>query len=208
MTRWQDAVLKIVNSKWWFLLKWTWRWWSLKQASSCLKELATRFTVVVLTQISITQLPQSNQSCSHHQVDDDFIHSLSAKLFGREYDHWWHFFEQQYVKVKSSWRREIVCQPIWYSSQREVHLVSVVPVLYRAKYTHFVVVPCTVVFTLWKDYAHRVGTLWTHCGGHKEGLYAQSHWHLTTIKMRNWGGRRNGFNRTLWISTHHLYKYA
>ena len=53
-----------------------------------------------------------------------------------------------------------------------------------------------------------VGTLWTHCGGHKEGLFAQSRWHLTTIKMRNWGGRRNGFNRTVWISTHHLYKYA
>ena len=85
-------------------------------------------------------------------------------------------------------------------------LVSVV--LYRAKYTHCVVVLCTVVFTLWKDYAHRVGTLWTHRGGHKEGLFAQSRWHLTTIKMRNWGGRRNGFNRTVWISTHHLYKYA
>ena len=59
----------------------------LETASSCLKELTTRFTVVVLTQISITRLPQSNQSCSYDQVDDDFIHSLSAKFFGREYDH-------------------------------------------------------------------------------------------------------------------------
>ena len=78
----------------------------------------------------------------------------------------------QYVKVKAQ-DRKLCASPFDFLPIVKLSWFHLFPFC-TVQSKHCVVVPCTVVFTLWKDHAHRVGTLWTHRGGHKEGLFAQS----------------------------------